>query len=479
VAGQASHPKGFYRRLPRWSNVNGSWTYEAVVNRWEENREQRTAMFGSSKAGAFKTLTPSDAWDDYMLVPRDLAKLNAMITHDADGDEYRLYTRFSLQDAAIAKFGDRTALEDAKRRRDAVRARRSARQRFGTVAVSGIRPRPPRSAAGTRAVKTAMAANSAIMCVKGVAAVVTGSGSMMSEAIHSAVDVMNQGLLAIGLARGNQPANLKNPYGFGHEMYAFSMLAGVGTFFLGSGVAIWHGIDSYMHPHDLEYPYVALAVLLGAGGLEGYTLRVAWEELKHEASKLDMGFKDYLMNGPDPINTAVFMEDFVAVSGVTVAGGGIALTIATGNPMYDALGSIGVGAMLGGVSCFLIRKNLNLLGQPVPARTEEVIALMEADPMVFSVQDVKSTQLRPGVCRLKAEVHFNPWALCDLYMDRDNNSEAILATCKETATDEEVRAMMRRYSRMYMLTLAMEMDRLETIVQKKYPEFRHIDLEIL
>lgn len=75
-----------------------------------------------------------------------------------------------------------------------------------------------------------------------------------------------------------------------------------------------------MHPHDLEYPYVALAVLLGAGGLEGYTLRVAWEELKHEASKLDMGFKDYLMNGPDPINTAVFMEDFVAVSGVSVAG---------------------------------------------------------------------------------------------------------------------------------------------------------------
>merc|ERR1711865_748325 len=129
----------------------------------------------------------------------------------------------------------------------AVRARRSARQRFGTVAVSGIRPRPPRSAAGTRAVKTAMAANSAIMCVKGVAAVVTGSGSMMSEAIHSAVDVMNQGLLAIGLARGNQPANLKNPYGFGHEMYAFSMLAGVGTFFLGSGV---QGL-----PHERPRPH--------------------------------------------------------------------------------------------------------------------------------------------------------------------------------------------------------------------------------
>ena len=174
---RGSHPKGFYRRLPPWSNANGSWTYEAVVDRWEartiahchcltssptssaipslsphchclslhrhyhsfhrpplshftttasrftatasgstaiaefdlhmvttnelvfvqENREKRTAMFGPSQAGVFKTLTPSDAWDDYMLVPRDLASLTSMITHDADGDEYNLYTRFSLQ----------------------------------------------------------------------------------------------------------------------------------------------------------------------------------------------------------------------------------------------------------------------------------------------------------------------------------------------------------------------------------------------
>lgn len=151
----------------------------------------------------------------------------------------------------------------------------------------------------------------------------------------------------------------------------------------------------------------------------------------------------------------------------------------TGDPIFDAIGSIAIGTMLGGVSFFLVRKNMLLLGQPVPPRTEEVVAAMEADPVVFSVQDVKSTQLRPGVCRLKAEVHFNPWALCDKYLDTDDNSNAVFESCQEVESESDARVMLRRYSRMYMLTLSMEMDRIETMIQKKYPEFRHIDLEVL
>eukprot|EP00656_Telonema_subtile_P030053 TRINITY_DN33088_c0_g1_i1.p2 TRINITY_DN33088_c0_g1~~TRINITY_DN33088_c0_g1_i1.p2 ORF type:complete len:136 (+),score=27.56 TRINITY_DN33088_c0_g1_i1:446-853(+) len=135
--------------------------------------------------------------------------------------------------------------------------------------------------------------------------------------------------------------------------------------------------------------------------------------------------------------------------------------------------------MLGGVSMFLINKNIMLLGQPVPTRTDEVVAAMEADPVVFSVQDVKSVQLRPGVCRLKAEVHFNPWALCDLYLDRDGNVQSVMESCKEVKSEQDASKLLRRYSRMYMLTLSMEMDRIETMIQKRFPEFRHIDLEVL
>ena len=243
-----------------------------------------------------------------------------MITHDADGDEYSLYTRFSLQDAAVHKHGTREQLEQAKRKREVKRARRVARLRFNGGYDVRTRHLGGERLAGSRAVKTAMAANCGVMTIKTATALLTGSGSMMSEAVHSAVDVMNQALLAIGLHKGNKEATQRNPYGFGHELYAFSMLAGVGTFFLGSGVALYHGTDQLLHPHALEYPMVALAVLGAAGLLEGFTLKVACEEIQREASKLNLSFRKYLTDGPDPINTAVFLEDSVAVGGVTVAG---------------------------------------------------------------------------------------------------------------------------------------------------------------
>jgi len=404
--------------------------------------------------------------------------LPTMITHDADGDEYVLYTKFSLQDAAVRKYGSKEEMDKALARVNGKRSRRRVYLQMKGWS-PGTRPLNNNRLAGTKAVYTAMAANSAIFAMKAGAAVVTGSGSMMSEAVHSLVDVMNQGLLATGLSRANRAAGPRNPYGFGHEMYVFSMLAGVGTFFLGSGVAIWHGVSCFLHPHPLETPLLALAVLGGAGVLEGYTLRIAYDEIKHECAKVNMGFKQYLIDGPDPINTAVFLEDAVAVSGVGIAGLGVGLTMMTGDPVYDAVGSIAVGGLLGGVSAFLIQKNVTLLGQPVPLRTGEVVKMIEADHMVFSIQDVKSQQLQPGVCRIKAEVHFNPWALCDRYLDSDGNLGQITGSCLDISGEEETRRFLRRYSRMYMITLSMELDRIESMVRKKYPEFRHIDLEVL
>jgi divalent metal cation (Fe/Co/Zn/Cd) transporter len=97
---------------------------------------------------------------------------------------------------------------------------------------------------------------------------------MVSEAVHSAVDTLNQGLLAVGLERSKKRATLEHPYGHGHEMYVFALLAGVGAFCLGSGVAVYHGIHSLLHPEPIESVGVGLAVLLFAGCAEGYTLSV-------------------------------------------------------------------------------------------------------------------------------------------------------------------------------------------------------------
>ncbi len=106
---------------------------------------------------------------------------------------------------------------------------------------------------------------------------------------------------------------------------------------------------------------------------------------------------------------------------------------------------------------------------------------MESDPCVLSVQDVKAVQLRPGVCRLKAEIHLDPWLLCDIYLAKENdeNIQALTESCKSVKNKEDARRFLRQYSQMYMITMCTEMDRIESAVRKKFPEFRHIDLEVL
>eukprot|EP00656_Telonema_subtile_P044946 TRINITY_DN5120_c0_g1_i3.p1 TRINITY_DN5120_c0_g1~~TRINITY_DN5120_c0_g1_i3.p1 ORF type:complete len:191 (-),score=26.16 TRINITY_DN5120_c0_g1_i3:53-625(-) len=141
--------RSFRQRVPAWSTPEDldGWTYEAVIARWEVNLEHRSLMFGSVRAGVLKTLTPSKAWHIYQLTPRDTKNIPSMITHDADGDEYRLYTRFSLQDAAYMKYGTRKELDKAKADRNAKRSRRMAMVRLHgmpgldmTPVTTGTRP---------------------------------------------------------------------------------------------------------------------------------------------------------------------------------------------------------------------------------------------------------------------------------------------------------------------------------------------------
>jgi hypothetical protein len=130
-----------------------------------------------------------------------------------------------------------------------------------------------------------------------------------------------------------------------------------------------------MHPGELESLPTAVAVLGVAGAMESYTLSVAFTEVRREAKKHGMSIRQYLVDGPDPLNPAVLLEDSVAVVGVGVAAGAIALTHVTGNPMYDAAGSIAVGSMMGAVALFIINRNRKFLGGTVPRRTDHVVRM--------------------------------------------------------------------------------------------------------
>jgi zinc transporter 9 len=234
-----------------------------------------------------------------------------------------------------------------------------------------------------------------------------------------------------------------------------------------------------MHPAELEALPTAIAVLGAAGVLESYTLSVAWKEMKAEADKMGMSPYQYIFEGPDPLNPAVLLEDSVAVVGVGVAAGAIGLTHVTGNPMYDAVGSIAVGSMLGAVALFIINRNRRFLGGAVPRRTNEVVALLAADEMVLSVQDVKSVMVGPATARFKAEIHFNPRLLSNKYLAAHNNLAEACKSCQEVQTEADAKIIFERYSTFLLATLSMEVDRLEHQISSAFPEFKFIDLEVL
>ena len=260
---------------------------------------------------------------------------------------------------------------------------------------------------------TAILGNAIVTVAKGVGFMCTGSGSMLSEAVHSIADTSNQCLLAYGVTQSQRDADITHPYGYLTEQYVWSLVSGVGIFFIGGGVSVYHGVTTLMHPEPLHNLEVALGILAFAGSVEGYTMQVAYSEMKREADKVNMSIKQYLTSGPDPVNVAVFLEDAAAVAGVGVASTCIGLTYFTGNPMYDAIGSISVGCMLGGVASFIVLKNKSILmGQSIaPERTEEVIKTLLRDLSVSSIHDVKSVMVGPGVARFIAELHLDTLTL--------------------------------------------------------------------
>ena len=238
-------------------------------------------------------------------------------------------------------------------------------------------------------------------------------------------------MLAFGLERSQRAADTAHPYGYGFEQYVWAMVSGVSTFILGAGASCYHGVSLLMHPAELEALPTAITVLGVCGVLEAYTLSLAFQETRKEAQKTGMSIVQYLREGPDPLNPAVLLEDSVAVVGVGVAGAAIGLTHLTGNPMYDAVGSVAVGSMMGCVALFIINRNRAFLGGTVPRRTEQVVAMLKNDDMVVSVQDVKSIQVGPSAARFKAEIHFNPKLLSEKYLAAHNNLPEVFASCKQ------------------------------------------------
>ena len=327
-----------------------------------------------------------------------------------------------------------------------------------------------------KAVYAAIGANSVITVTKLTAFAFTGSGAMLSEGIHSAADVMNQTLLAFGIKKAKKEADADHPYGYGRDAFVWAMISAVGIFFLGCGFTLYHGIHSLMHPEAPEKIHIAVGVLIFSFVLEMWTLWVAYKAVKQSADELNVSFRQYVKDGPDPMGVAVLLEDAAAVTGVLLAGASIGLYILTGNPIWDAIGSLIIALLLGAVAVFLVIKNRKaLLGQAVsPVQSSGVMDVLENDPAIEAVHDVKATVMSADSFRFKAEIDFNGKAIASSWLS--NQDEAALFA-QASADPESFRKFVVDFGEHMTDALGDEIDRIEARIKDAVPAAKHVDLE--
>ncbi len=233
----------------------------------------------------------------------------------------------------------------------------------------------------------AFAANLVIAVAKSIAAYLTGSASMLAEAAHSWADTGNEIFLMIAERRSGRRRDEEHPLGYGREAYVWSMFAAFGLFSAGAVVSISHGITELRDPEpggDFVVAYVVLGISFL---LEGTSFTQALRQSRKDAKAFGRSTLGFVLNTSNPTLRAVFAEDSAALVGILIAGTGIVLHQVTGSPVPDALGSIGVGVLLGVVAVVLIDRNRRfLVGEEVPADARSrVLAFILAQPEVDRV----------------------------------------------------------------------------------------------
>jgi len=210
-----------------------------------------------------------------------------------------------------------------------------------------------------RAILYAFLANFGIAIAKSWAAWLTGSGSMLAEAIHSYADTGNQVLLYLGLRQSQKPADDEHPLGYGKLSYFWSFVVAVLLFSMGGMFSIYEGVHKLQHPEPLTYVWVAILVLSLAILLEGSSLFGALTEIRKVRG--ERPFWEWLKHTRNSELVVVLGEDIGAQLGLIVALGFLVTARITGNPYYDALGSICIGVILIIISAFVATRVKSLL----------------------------------------------------------------------------------------------------------------------
>lgn len=259
--------------------------------------------------------------------------------------------------------------------------------------------------ASKKAIVAALLANAGIALAKFVGFLVTGSSSMLAEAVHSVADTSNQGLLLLGQKRAGREADKLHPFGYGRSRYFYSFVVALVLFTLGSLFAIYEGIHKIQHSHDhgLESPLVAVVILVVAICLESYSFATAYRESK--PLKGTTSWWRFIRNSRTPELPVVLLEDSGALIGLLLALGGVGLTMITDDAVWDGVGTLCIGILLGIIAVILIVEMKSLLIGEGATEDEEaqLLAALQSDG-VDRVIHMKTQYLGPEEMLVAAKI---------------------------------------------------------------------------
>lgn len=261
---------------------------------------------------------------------------------------------------------------------------------------------------GGKAILAAFLANLGIAIAKFVAWLLSGSASMLAEAIHSVADSGNQLLLMLGGRRARRRADSEHPFGYGRERYVYAFVVAIILFSVGGLFSIYEGVDKLTHPHELENVWIPIAVLVVAIALESFSLRTAMRE-SNLVRKPGESWIAFIRHAKAPELPVVLLEDIAALTGLAFALLGVGLSAITGNSVFDAIGTLMIGTLLVLVAITLgIETKSLLVGEGASdADHRAIVAAIAAGDEGARLIHIKTLYLGPDELLVAAKLGFD------------------------------------------------------------------------
>ena len=258
----------------------------------------------------------------------------------------------------------------------------------------------------TRAIIAALLANLGVAAAKLAAFAFTGAASMLAEGIHSLADTSNQGLLFLGSRRSRRPATAEHPFGFGRVRYFWAFIVALVLFSLGGVFAISEGIAKLLHPHRVESPLWAVGVLVAAVALESLSLRTAVKGAR--PLRGDDTWWSFITHAKAPELPVVLLEDVGALVGLVFALAGVGLAMLTGEPRFDAAGSLAIGLLLVVIAIVLaVEMKSLLIGEAAaPGVVDRIATAICEHEQVVRLIHMRTEHLGPEELLVAAKVEF-------------------------------------------------------------------------